>query len=81
MKTDEGGWTLITDIEERRFSNGTVEIDDKAMNYKDILWVAKDRYYMDLNYDWDHDWDFNGWNLEINMLKFNSTTFNPIKII
>ena len=80
METDDGGWTLITEVGETLNLNGTVEIDDLALNYKDVMWVADSGYYMDLNSGWKHDWDFNGWNLEINMFKFNGNFNNIDKI-
>lgn len=42
-----------------------------GLEYTELLWKAKDGYAMDYNKDWSRDWDFNGFNFEINMFKMN----------
>ena len=44
-----------------------------GLEYTELLWKAKKGYAMDINKDWSHDWDFNGFNFEINMIKMNGS--------
>ena len=44
-----------------------------GLDYTELLWKAKKGYAMDMNKDWSHDWDFNGFNFEINMIKMNGS--------